>query len=67
MFALKEINKTSLDEKEMAFIRDEIQIFTLVAHPNTAQMVDVFESMRFIYIVMELCGGGEMFDYITDS
>lgn len=66
-YALKEIVKGNLDDKEIQFIRDEIQIFNLVSHPSTVQMVDMFESVKKIYIVMPLVKGGELFDYITEN
>merc|ERR1711939_886649 len=31
------------------------------------QMYEVFEDVNYLYMVCELCSGGEMFDYITDN
>jgi len=63
--ALKQIEKGGLDPREMKFIRDEIQIFTLVSHPNAAKMREVFENDKEIHIVMDLVKGGELFDFIV--
>lgn len=67
VFALKEITKANLDKREMTFIREEIQIFTVVAHPNAARMLEVFETERHILIVMDLVDGGELFEFIVSQ
>jgi len=64
VYALKEITKANLDPREMKFIRDEIQIFALVAHPNAARMLEVFENQKYILIVMDFVDGGELFEFI---
>ena len=48
----------------MKFIRDEIQIFALVGHPNAARMLEVFENQKQILIVMDFVDGGELFEFI---
>jgi len=64
---LKEIIKGELDAREMKFIRDEIQIFTLISHPNAAKMVEVFENEKSIFIIMDLVNGGELFEFIVSQ
>jgi len=44
----------------------EIEIMKLVGgHPNIIEIHDTFESETFMFIVMELCPNGELFDYLT--
>lgn len=66
VFALKIIKKEDLNDREMRFIRDEIQIFTLVSHPNVARMREVFETEKEIQIIMDLANGGDLFEFIIN-
>jgi len=31
-------------------------------HPNILRLMDYFEDVCFIYLVLELCNGGELFE-----
>ncbi|CAM9239606.1 unnamed protein product [Phaeothamnion confervicola] len=63
--AVKIIEKDSMDPEEKELLRQEIAIMKLVNHPNIIRMEAVYESRQFIYIVMELHSGGELFDRIV--
>jgi serine/threonine protein kinase len=45
----------------------EIAIIKMLDHPNIVKIVEVFQKLNCIYIIMELCTGGELFDklYVT--
>lgn len=44
----------------------EIEVLRKVAgHPYIIELHDVFESTTFIFLVLELCRQGELFDYLT--
>ena len=36
-------------------------------HPNIVKYYETYEDDRFIYLVMELCPGGELIEKITDN
>lgn len=36
-----------------------------VDHPNIVRFVDVYEDKRFMYVIMERCDGGEVFDRLV--
>lgn len=41
-YALKKIDKTKLNAKEKDFLRDEIQIVSLLSHPNVVEMREIY-------------------------
>lgn len=43
-------------------LRDEIYIMLQLDHPNIVRLEEVYESTNEIYIVQELCTGGDLFD-----
>lgn len=34
-------------------------------HPNVAELIDVFEDIKHVHLVLELCKGGELFDRVV--
>ena len=63
--AIKSIAKKSLDGPgDLARLVTEIEIMTILDHPNIAKLYETFEDYRNIYLVMELCAGGELLDRV---
>lgn len=65
-FALKIVDKAKIRGKEQ-MIRDEIDIMRRCKHPNIVRMHEDYDSVRHIYLVMELIKGGDLFDAISTS
>ena len=65
--AMKQIDKKHLTPRERDFLREEIQIFKSICHPNVVEMKDVYETKDFMYIMMERVEGGELFDHIKEN
>ncbi|AEE82415.2 calcium-dependent kinase-like protein [Arabidopsis thaliana] len=65
-YACKSIPKRTLSsEEEKEAVKTEIQIMDHVSgQPNIVQIKGSYEDNNSIHIVMELCGGGELFDKI---
>ena len=65
--ACKKITKDKLrTEIDVDDVRREVEIMRhLPSHPNIVTYKDVYEDKEAVYLVMELCGGGELFDRIV--
>ncbi|CAD8124436.1 unnamed protein product [Paramecium sonneborni] len=63
MRAVKVIPKRLIENKER-FLQ-EVEILRNLDHPNIIKLYETFEDIRNIYLVMELCTGGELFDQIV--
>ena len=62
--ACKQLSK--LDIKNLEKFKREIEILKKLDHPNIIKLYEVFESDRSLYLVMEECKGGEVFDRIIE-
>ncbi len=49
-----------MSKEDKAALEVEIDIMKQVQHPNIVKMHDIFEDEKYVYIVMELLGGGEV-------
>ncbi|XAR71156.1 Non-specific serine/threonine protein kinase [Bertholletia excelsa] len=65
--ACKTISKSKLKtEIDVEDVRREVQIMRhLPSHPNIVKYKDVYEDNDAVYLIMELCQGGELFDRIV--
>ncbi|KAM7499996.1 hypothetical protein LguiA_024410 [Lonicera macranthoides] len=65
-FACKSIAKRKLlTAEDVEDVRREIQILHHMAgHPNVISIVGAYEDAVAVYVIMELCAGGELFDRI---
>ena len=39
----------------------------LMDHPNITRLFETFEDFKNIYLILELCTGGELFDTIVKN
>lgn len=62
--AIKCITKKLVADKER--LQREIEIVMGLDHPNINRLYQSFEDSRNIYLVLELCNGGELFDRIQE-
>ena len=63
--AIKTISKKKLHD--LHTIRDEIKILSTLDHPNIIKYYETYESPNYIYLVMEYCQGGELFEKLTNN
>ena len=64
--AIKTLQKKKLGDS-IQKIKDEIKILSKLDHPNICRYYETFESPKHFYVVMEYCGGGDLFDKITSK
>lgn len=67
-YAVKIIDLTDEEHEglQRLDILKEIQMLRMCAqHPGIIELHDSFESDTFMFLVFELCQGGELFDYLT--
>jgi calcium/calmodulin-dependent protein kinase I len=64
MVAIKCIDKKALKGKEES-LENEIKVLRKLRHPNIVQLYDTYDEKSYVYLVMELVTGGELFDRIV--
>ena len=64
--AMKIIQCKSSTENHSSAINKEINILKDLDHPNILKVYEFYSSEKYIYIINELCTGGELFDKIVD-
>jgi len=53
--------------KNVAAIWAEVAVMKRLDHPNIIKLYDTFEDHRSVYLIMELCEGGELFNRILEQ
>lgn len=64
MHAVKVISLKKSNKR--AYGQQEITIMKVLDHPNIVRLLEVFQDADYMYLVLELCSGGELFDNIVD-
>ena len=65
--ACKFISKTKIKERDLNRTRLELKILKKADHPNIVKIYEIYETENSLYIIMEKCNGGELFDKIIDN
>ena len=62
---MKMIKKSYLEKSEHAKrkVFQEIYILRKIHHPYVVQLYEVFESSKYIVLVMEYCAGGDLLHF----
>lgn len=60
--AIKIIDKSKVSNVER--FKLEVEIMMKLDHPSILRLYDYFEDKKYVYLVLELCTGGELFDRI---
>ena len=62
--AMKEVNKSKIGLKNF---KTEIRILAMLDHPNILRLFEVIEDEKSIYLIMELCTGGELLSRMKNN
>lgn len=65
--AVKKVLKGRFRDGSTESFLAEIEVLKQLDHPNICKLYEVFEDADSIYIVMDLCHGGELFDRIAEG
>ena len=60
------LNKHKMSAKDLAHVMDEVDLLKKVDHPNIVEYFETYDDKQYLYLVMELCTGGELFDSHDD-
>ena len=63
--AVKKVAKKKI--KNMERFEQEIKILQMLDHPNILKLYEYFEDEKNVYLVTEICKGGELFDRIIEN
>ncbi|KAI0689209.1 kinase-like domain-containing protein [Cerioporus squamosus] len=66
--AIKIVRKAGRSPKELAVIRREVALHSVVAgHPSIVTIHDAFDDDEYFYIILDYCPGGDLFDHVVDK
>lgn len=60
------MNKAKLKD-HLEAIQEEVDILTKLDHPNIVKYYETYIDEKYIYLVMEYIGGGELFQKIAEQ
>ncbi|OHT17145.1 CAMK family protein kinase [Tritrichomonas foetus] len=67
--ALKILKKNNLESKPEFFskIQQEISLMSLFDHPHIIRLYEVFESEKHLFLALEYCENGDLFDFLIQG
>jgi len=63
--AIKVIEKKTVEDEDQ--FRNEFKILMELDHPHIIKLYEIYETQEFLYLVQELCEGGELFYHIIKT
>eukprot|EP01066_Platyproteum_vivax_P010453 Platyproteum_vivax@DN4675_c0_g1_i1.p1 len=65
--AVKVFNKKGGKPEKIEMLRNEALIYLTLDHPNIARLLEVYEDDDQVWMVMEKCEGGELYDRLQEK
>ena len=66
-FAVKIINKTKLNTRDLKLVRQEKNFLKLIKHENIISLKDFFEDKIYIYFITDFYEGGDILSYLEEK
>ena len=65
--AIKVINKKGMTDEDIDMLKNEVQLMQQVDHANIVKYHETFNDKKYLYLVMELCTGGDLFKFVDEG
>merc|ERR1712232_869677 len=65
-FAVKAFDLCNMEDTEKLRLESEVEVFLSMDHPHITRLYDVYESDKYLHLVMECMEGGELFERVTE-
>ena len=62
--AIKKIKISQTNQNLLAYVHNEIEILSEISHPNILRFIKALKTTNHVYLVMELCEGGDLDTYL---
>jgi serine/threonine protein kinase len=56
--------RQSLEEDDEMALQSEVDILSQLDHPNVVKLFEIFDEGDFLYLVLELMNGGEVYFFL---
>ena len=66
-YALKALQINRMEPRKVKELLLEVSMMKKLDHPNIIRIIETYRTTNTLYIVMELCTGGELFDKLYDQ
>lgn len=60
--AIKILDKKVMDKEDIETVKNEVGVMLTIDHPNIVKYIEQYQDERFVYLVMQMCSGGNLFD-----
>ncbi|CAL8080418.1 unnamed protein product [Calicophoron daubneyi] len=64
--AIKIVNKTELSPSSRRKLSREVRLMKLLDHPNIVKLLEVVDTAKTLYLIMEYASGGELYEYLAN-
>jgi len=65
-YAVKCITKQKIKKDELVMLEREIDVMKKLQHPNIIQLMEVVDTTKTLYLVLEFANGGDLFEAIVN-
>jgi len=65
--AVKIMQKALLSHTQLERAYAEIEILSTIKHEHIVNLIEYFDSNEYLFMVLELCTGGELFDKLAEA